>query len=646
MLHAFFSSIIFFISFTMVSFFPGYFLMLAIFGKNNFFLEKIERFILSFGLGIIVTDFIAFIYAKSNIPINRFSSIFGIIIFILSCWGIYKFKKKKENIQNNFKKEFFFSFDKNQIKLLFVLIFFTFFIKTAYLEKTVVPTATDMGHHAYWINSIVKTGQLPDYDGMPDFIIGEHIALSEIIMISGLKLFDASPVVFLLINNILGIFTIFILTLRIFKNKNIAIFSLLFLGVLFAVSSPQAKFVSGGVMGNILGNYLLPMTLYFYFRAFEFLNEAIKIEKEKAPEISPVFLGLGIFSTFGLFYTHHLSAFVFLFAFALWAIFFLILNIKQIKNIFKKLFLLIFSKSVLISLFLCLFFFFFVFTPNYIKTNAVGETIGVPSKSTREGLSLDNLQSSLGEFRLLLGILGILILFYLKDKKKVGTILICAWTIMLFIMSAKPGWIFINIPSNRIGTYLSYPLSILSAITFFSFFAFFRKKTFFQKNETIFNVLPAKMALFVFFLTTTFVLAEGLGDSAQTFKEYSDFSPTLKTFSASQYLKEKTEETDILLKDHNYLSGDTWMKLFFMRGYDYPVSRGYFKRYEDPTKPREMCTLYMISNPGEKQALECFQKTATNFIVVNPHYDSSQFAKLKNFNQIYTNGEVAIFYRK
>jgi len=54
----------------------------------------------------------------------------------------------------------------------------------------------------------------------------------------------------------------------------------------------------------------------------------------------------------------------------------------------------------------------------------------------------------------------------------------------------------------------------------------------------------------------------------------------------------------------------------------------------------------MISNPAEDQALECFKKTATNFIVVNPHYDSSQFAKLKNFDQIYTNGEVAIFYRK
>jgi len=644
MFHIFFLQIIFFVSFIIVSFLPGYFLILAIFGKNENFLEKIERFIFSFGIGIIVTDFIAFFYAKINIPLSKFSSVLGVIIFALSCWGIYKFKEKKkgEYFQNDFKN--IFSFDKNQIKLFFILIFFLFFIKTAYLEKTVVPTATDMGHHAYWINSIVETGQLPNYDGMPDFIIGEHIALAEITMIGNLSLFSASPVVFLLINNILGILAIFVLTLRIFKNKNVAILSLLFLGVFFAVSSPQVKFVSGGVMGNILGNYLLPMTLYFYFRAFEFLDEKTKIENGETLKIFQKFLGLAFFSTFGLFYTHHLSAFVFLFVFVLWTAIFLALNIKQIKNIFKKLILLFFSKSVLIFLFLGIFFFFFILTPNYIKTNAVEETLGTPSKATREGLSLDNLQSSLGEFRLFLGVLGILILFCLKDRKKVGITLICAWSIMIFIMSAKPGWIFINIPSNRIGTYLSYPLSILSAITFFSFFTFFGTQKFFSKN--IFEALPAKTTFFIFFLLTTFAFTEGLGNSTQIFKESFDFSPVLKTFFASQYLKEKTEKSDILLKDHNYLSGDTWMKLFFMRGYDYPMSRGYFKRYEDPTKPREMCTLYMISNPAEEQALECFKKTATNFIVVNPHYDSSQFAKLKNFDQIYTNGEVAIFYRK
>ena len=110
MFHVLFLTVIFFISLSIVSFLPGYFLILAIFGKNENFLEKIEHFIFSFGIGIIVTDFIAFFYAKINIPLNKFSSIFGTMIFILLCWGIYKFKEKKKEkySQNNFKNIFSF----------------------------------------------------------------------------------------------------------------------------------------------------------------------------------------------------------------------------------------------------------------------------------------------------------------------------------------------------------------------------------------------------------------------------------------------------------------------------------------------------------------------------------------------------------
>jgi len=55
-------------------------------------------------------------------------------------------------------------------------------------------------------------------------------------------------------------------------------------------------------------------------------------------------------------------------------------------------------------------FFFFIFTPTYIQTSAVETAVGAPSKNTRAGLSLTTLKNSLGEARMALGFLGILIL--------------------------------------------------------------------------------------------------------------------------------------------------------------------------------------------------------------------------------------------
>jgi hypothetical protein len=101
----------------------------------------------------------------------------------------------------------------------------------------------------------------------------------------------------------------------------------------------------------------------------------------------------------------------------------------------------------------------------------------------------------------------------------------------------------------------------------------------------------------------------------------------------------------MILKDHNYLSGDSWIKLFFMRGYNYPLSRGYFKRYEDELKPREQCTNLMISLPKSNDAEKCYAGTKTNFIMINPNNDAAQFNRIKNFWQVYSSDEVGIFYK-
>ncbi|MFA6973549.1 MAG: DUF1616 domain-containing protein [Parcubacteria group bacterium] len=638
------NQILFYISLGLVLFVPGYFLLLAIFGRSGA-LSRFERFAIAFGLSIVSVDFILFALSRAGVAITRLSTIAGIVIFSAICFAVYKISviasiaKQSRDDRSEIaavvtlprNDNALFNFSKKQFALILLLLFLTLFIKVAYLSGTVLPTSTDMGHHMYWAKWMVVQQALPTYDGMPDFIIGEHTIFGAMALIGGLDFFSAFPPVVLLLVDLLGILTVFLLTLRIFKDKNVAILSLLFLGVLFAISSPQAKFVSGGVIGNLMGNFLMPLAFYFYYRAFSFFGEKRELGREEKK-----FLGMAIFTTFGLFYTHHLTSFIFLFIFAFLVVLFLALNYREAKNIITRVVRMFFSPEVLPIFLTGLIFFFFIFTPSYIEPSAVGTAVGAPSKATREGLSISALKSSVGEARLALGFLGILLLAYSYRKKDFGFAVVTAWAVMIFVMSSVPQILFINLPSNRIGNYLSYPLAILSA---FGLYAVFQKNTDSrQRGRTLFQAS--------FLLIITFVLVNGLADSAASLTNKNEADLMAQTFHSAQYVAKTTSDKDIVLKDHNYINSDAWMKLFFMRGYKYPDSRGFFKRYEDPTKPREMCTLYMISNPGGADAQKCFSETRTNFLMINPRYDSAQFHKLQEFDQVYFGGNVAVYYKR
>jgi hypothetical protein len=636
--------ILFYLAIALVMFLPGYCLMLAVFGKNKI-VSLLERFVISFGLSIVIVDFIIFLYSKLNIIITRLSSIAGILVFSAIYFGIYKFKKNAEILPDDQKDSKLFDFSKNQLILIFLLLFLAVFIKTTFLSGTIAPTATDMGHHMYYSKWIADNGKLTDYEDSiinPEdkgkFIVGEHVIFSVIYLITGQSYFSGWPVVVLYLMNILSILTIFILILRIFESKNIAILTLLSLGVLFAVSAPQARYVSGGVLGNIMGNFLMPLAFYFYFRAFEFLREK-KIEVTK---VSKIFLALAVFITFGLFYTHHLTGFIFLFIWALIILIFAVVNYKSIEVIGKKIVQVIFSPQVLTVFVLGFIFFFFIFTPSYIKSSAVGTAVGTPSKATRTGLSITNIRQTVGDARLAFGFLGLLVLIFSFKRRNFGYFLVAAWAIMIFIMSNQPKWLFVNLPSNRIGNYLTYPLAILSA---YGFYIVFNPDFVKQAGKNIFSLIPENLIKTIFLATLTFFIASGISDSAQAFKKQNNSQDAVETFSASSYLANNTNSADIILKDHNYLTADSWIKLYFMKDYKYPASRTTLSRYEDETKPREKCTFEMISNPSSGVAAECFSNTGTNFIMVNPLYDSAQFKKLNSFDQVYMNDGVGIYYK-
>ncbi len=639
--------LLFYFAIILVLFLPGWFLLNLIEARRKYF-SLLEKFVVSIGLSVILIDFLLIIIGRAGITINKVSVIFLTIAFILLLQLITHAIKKfiyisrrpttSVDSKNSEKSNNIFSFSKNQIILVILILFLTIFIKTIYLKDTIFPTATDLGHHVYWSKMVAETGQLPVYQerdvieangkytiGEPqkisDFIIGEHLIFAAVNLISGADFISSFPSLVLFFINIIGILAIFILALRLFEDnpdsKNIAIIALLLIGPLYAISSSQVKFVSGGVAGNIVGNLLIPLVFYFYFRSLR--------------EKNSTFLALAVFLTAGIFYTHHLSAFIFIFVFLLSLAIFIALNIKSIGNLSREWFRLIFRPPVIISL-LVVGCWLLVYLPSYIETSAVRTIADAPVKSTKTGLSFINLSYTVGEARMALGLVGAFIILAWR-RKKMETALLISWIAVIFLMSWKPGWLHINMPSARIANYLPFPLAITGAFTLAWIFRQFNKS--FLVNQKI---------IFTFcFLFFTFAIVNGFYDNSQSLKQTNN-GEEIQTFKTAEYLAEKTNEQDVILKDHNFIPADSWMKIFFMRDYNYPLTRSFFFRYEE-NPGREHCTFNMISSPNLPEGQKCFNDLGVNFIVINPAYDSAQFERTDNFWQVYNSGDISIFYK-
>lgn len=640
--------ILFITSIAIILFIPGYFLLLAVWGRRRIF-SDLEKLVLAFGLSIVSTNFLIVFIGRLGIRINALSIILLVAFFCAVCYGIYKkytsAQLSTSGSANDLEPA---SFSKNQTILIILILFLTIFIKTIYLSGTIFPTSTDMGHHMYWSKIVSETGQLPIYeerdiieaDGnyqiseprpIADFIIGEHLIFAAINLLSGVDFISAFPSLILNLINIFGILAIFILAWRLFQNysqgNNIAIFALFLIGPLYAISSSQAKFVSGGVIGNTIGNLLIPLALYLYLRAFQ---------EKRSP-----FLATAIFSTAGIFYSHHLTGFIFLYILAFAALAFLIFNIRNIPDLLREWRKFIFSPAVFGVLIGCVLVVIFIYTPSYLKASAVETAIGGPSKATRAGLTFGQLTFTAGEARMALGIAGLLLLFLLRSRKTYASAILGGWTVAILLMSLKPHWLYLDIPSGRIANYVSFPLAILGA------FAFVWMLTQTQDEKSKKYQLSTKFIFSLFIFLISFAAVSGSYDNSQSLSVKSNFSEAVQTFHASEYLAARTNlQNDVILKDHNYITADAWMKLFYMRGYNYPFSRGFFKRYEDETKEREMCTLWMISTPNTADGQKCFSGTKTNFILVNPAYDGPQFESSKIFWKPYAGQEISIYYKK
>jgi len=638
----------------------GSLLFRGLFGRF-FPVSAIERLAFSFALGVGSLDFSMIALGKAGVILSApvmASAMFTVPIVTLlirTAYDRYAPEKWKSATPKETRSSDDIRFSPTERKLFLLLIGLTIFLKTVFLADAGLPTATDLGHHMYWSKVIADTGRLPEYskreivdttDGhtalstpepISDFIIGEHLPFAAIAGISGSSFFSAFPVSFLLLVNILSIVALFALSVRLaaflfpglgISPVSVGLAVLFFAGPLFAFSSPEAKFVSGGVVGNLFGNLMIPLVLLALLRSF--------IGND------PRFLGLGILLSLVLAYTHHLSTFVLSFILFGIALSLLTLSFRDLPALLARIGKLFLSPYPVLAIGFAGAFFFLIAKPTYIETHAVSTVVGTPSKATRVGLSFLQTSESAGVARMAIGLAALLIAVTLRKMRRSPAFpFLIGWGLALLVMALRPHWVFLNIPSNRIGTYLSFPFSILAGLFLAAFPILFRDSA--KKPSGSF--LPGQVFLFASLVLFSFSAWNGSQDNQSSLSDSGKAQETIEVFHASRYLADRSKPDDLFLKDHNYLVADSWMKLFFMRDYAYPLSRGYFKRYEDETNPREQCTLRMISVPNLPEGRACYDDLGVNLLAVNPAYDSAQFEKSHDFSRIYSGTTVQVYER-
>lgn len=665
-----FDQIIFLLAIAGLFFLPGMLFLAAFFRAKLPKISLFEYAIFSFALGLSLVDFGMLILSKAHIPFTTLSllALTGVLLLIPACFLAPRFQKQWKHRKSEATKNGDDSmirnmrFSKKEGFLFAGIFILTIFIKSVFLWNTILPTSTDLGHHMFWAKKIAIERTVPAYEKIEidfksgentltapspidDFVVGEHLPFAAIAIVSGLDFVSAFPSLFLFLVNILTVLALALLAYRLFEDifptqtlaRRGMIAVLLFAGPLWALSSPEAKYVSGGVVGNLLGNFLIPVIILSLFRALR--------------EKSAALLGLALLFAGTLAFTHHLSTLVFLFI-ALFVFFVFLIGTLFTRNTGNKktndfselrswlrLFPSPFPLFVIVSL---LAITFFVYTPTYLHGSAIDTAIGAPSKESRAGLSFDQLAQTIGGSRLGLELVGIAILLLSPLRKTLGSAVLVAWSAGLIAMTLFPDKLFIDIPSNRIGTYTTFPAALLSG---FALVALFMQKG--ERGsgdeETHLELQENSLLRWSFGIFLIAAIVGGFFDNAGSLPKENNAKEAVQTYAVSSWLVRNTRSDEWILKDHNYITADSWMKLFFMRDYSYPLSRGAFQRYTDEVTLREQCTLLMISAPNTPKGQACFKSTGVDTIVVNPHVDSIQFTKAKDLSLLYTSDDVAVY---
>lgn len=629
----------FFITFTAVFFLPGFSLLYLF--RRSLKLTAIEYLVLSAGASVAFVNLVVLTLNKLGWPFtagNLANALFlaTALPFVFSTFPSWKTflpakESTKEEDQNEAQPEpvvknfAVVTMSKNAFTSGLILLAILFLIVTRFLATDIVPNNTDLGHHIYWAEVMRTEQKIPHYD-TDEVIVGEHIPFMVVAAITNISLLSAFPVIMLFFFNILGIMAVYGLTLRIFRSHLIAWTSLAFTGVFYAISAPMGKFVVGGVVGNIFGNLFIPLIILAFLLSV----------KNKKSEM----LCLAIFLLQGIFYIHHLSTFLLVFIIAGSLLIYGFSSVAQ-RSFRKKAGDLIktaLSPLPLLAIALFLFTLGYIYVPSYVSENSVATVAQAPVKDTHLGISLTSFIASTGDWRAVLGVTGLILYAYVASKKKslsrAGTAVMLSWTLVLLLLSFYPQVFMVDLPSRRVANYLVIPLSILAAYSLALIL------------KTMRNGMERSLAAAVMLTLGISLFLNGYADSLSYYIPQSQAKSAVQVYHASAYLAEKTTGEDIILKDHANITADSWIKFFFLRGYNYLLTRTFDYKYLDPDNSgRETCTREMTIAPDSREGFSCYQKTNTGYVILKKDYDNFFFDTSDNFGKIYENDFIVIYRR-
>lgn len=637
----------FLIVLVLVLWLPGRTGVLFLERKKKFF-TQIERTAVSVTLSIVFVDFLMIVLGRSGIALDAFSVGTGIVsgsALLWGCarWGALGVRSAETHGDTSRISSSHKTHGNASLPAVFLLVFFlAVVIKLVYIVPNIVPASTDLGHHTFWVEKIVQEKKLPEYreqeiekdtngrnivgEAKPisDFIEGEHLMLAAVAMLSGKNPVSAFAITTLFFMHIATLLAMYALGRRLFEKfvwrESVGVWTLFFFGVLYALGQSQLRYVTGGAVGNVLGNLFMPTA---------FLLFVLAVRKKR----TNLFLA-AMAVVFGLVYTHHLSTLLFVFSLAAT---FVALLLMQRKFIMKNVFPLLWNRATILAIFFFAIFFFAVYTPAYIRNMAVTSVVGAPENEEHLGFSFIQLAASVGEPRMVLGLFGLgLLLVFRKTRTAESAALLLGWTIPLAILVLFPDLVRIDLPSARVANYLVFPLSILSA---FALLLLFRKlKLFGGLSPRLLGVLAVFAVLAVSY--------RGFADNDLFMKTRPNQTErALELFSASKYLSEAIPKDVVVMHDHINIPGDSWIKLFFLRDYNYPFYRALLFRYDRATDKQEKCTLYVLSKPDSAEAKQCQEDLNVRAVLVDEKLDGQQFQHFKNYWKVYSDPFHSVYVR-
>lgn len=641
---------LFLLAFVLTLFLPGFSLIIFLERKNRLF-TLLERIVFSLVFSLIMVDALMLGFDVVDLPLR--ATLLVPIILGVSLLLIGLAKRTRLRSSQGKKRTLAMSTDvesdplmepakRDRVPPAFLVLFIALVaLKTLYFLPAVVPNSTDLGHHMYWVKKIALEERIPEYterdiieqDGtyalgeptsLSDFIVGEHLALSLIGMISRMDFTSVYPALTLFLIHLITMIASYALALRLFARhayplrEKITLTAFLLVGFLFAFAPPQMKYVLGGVVGNTLGNLLIPSI-------FILLLIAIRRKRTDA-------LVMSLLLMFGLAYTHHLSTLLFALMLVSSAGLLAVFDFRHFKTAVLPL---VGRPAVLITLTLSLLFFFFAWTPSYIRNSAVATVIGTATNAEHLGLSFTALKFAVGEPRMVFGLFGLLLLLMLRNLRRSDTAaVLLGWALPLLLLSLRADLVALDLPSARVANYLIFPLAIAASFGLVWIWEKMRAQT----------SLPAWLGPGTFVILLLFIVHNGMFDNTQYLANQKEGAPRmLALFRASQYLADTIPPGATVVHDHVNIVGDSWIKLAFMRDYNYPLYRANFFRYDRIRDKQEKCTLAIVSTPNTENALRCIRDLDVRAILVNEARDGQQFRHFKNYSLVYNDEYYSVY---